>query len=152
MITPEQIAKDSESSQQTALFCHFAIEMRAGRYLECRWLFHIPNGGARGDDERSRMIAGGKMKAEGVKPGVADLSLPVARRGYYGLYIEMKKPAEKRKDNPRAGCSDKQNEFLDFAIKEGYAVGVCYSWIEAKELTLMQAGLCIIYQLMQMVG
>jgi hypothetical protein len=137
---PEQIAKESEGSHQAALFCHFANEMREGRYLECRWLHHIPNGGARGDDERSRMIAGGKMKAEGVKPGVSDLSLPVSRRGYHGLYIEMKKPKEQRADNPRAGCSDKQNEFLDFAIKEGYCVGVAYSWIEARDAIVWYLG------------
>jgi hypothetical protein len=31
-----------------------------------------------------------KLKAEGVRAGVADLCLPAARRGYHGLYIEMK--------------------------------------------------------------
>jgi hypothetical protein len=40
-------------------------------------LFAIANGGARGDDARSKMIRGAQMKAEGVKKGVPDIMLPV---------------------------------------------------------------------------
>lgn len=44
----------------------------------------IPNGG-----HRSKAVAG-KLKAEGVRAGVPDLLLPVERRGYIGLFIELK--------------------------------------------------------------
>jgi hypothetical protein len=41
-------------------------------------------------------------KAEGMKPGVLDLLLPVGRGGYYGLFIEMKRriavPSDVSKD------------------------------------------------------
>jgi len=54
------------------------------QFKELAWLFAIPNGG-----HRSKAQAG-KLKAEGVRAGVADLCLPIARRGYNALYIEMK--------------------------------------------------------------
>lgn len=47
-------------------------------------LYAIPNGGG-----RSKAQAG-MLKAEGVRKGVFDLCLPVARGGWHGLYIEMK--------------------------------------------------------------
>lgn len=47
-------------------------------------LFAVPNGGA-----RSKATAG-KLKAEGVMAGVADLILLVPRHGWHGLCIEMK--------------------------------------------------------------
>lgn len=49
-------------------------------------VFHIPNGGYRRKSEAAR------MKAEGVRPGVPDLCIPVARGDYHSLYIEMKAP------------------------------------------------------------
>lgn len=47
-------------------------------------LFAIPNGGG-----RSKATAG-RLKAEGVKAGVSDLFLSVARKGVHGLFVEMK--------------------------------------------------------------
>ena len=47
-------------------------------------IYHIPNGGSRGGRE------GALFKAQGVRSGVPDYHLPVARGGYHGLYIELK--------------------------------------------------------------
>lgn len=47
-------------------------------------LFAVPNGGA-----RSKATAG-KLKAEGVTAGVADLLLLIPSQGFHGLAIEMK--------------------------------------------------------------
>jgi hypothetical protein len=86
MITPEQLAGPSESSQQTALFCWLAQAAKT-QPLYAR-AYHIPNGGSRGDTADSRAIAGGKLKQEGVKAGVPDIHFPIARHGKLSLYIE----------------------------------------------------------------
>ena len=55
-------------------------------------IFAIPNGG-----QRSKAQAG-KLKAEGVKAGVPDLCLPLARHGYHGLFIELKVQGNRTSD------------------------------------------------------
>jgi hypothetical protein len=163
-MNPWQLAKTSESSQQTALFCFVAKAQRYGFDLafqrasyeagnidilaatgipvpELAWFHHIPNGGSRGDTEKSAKIAGGKLKAEGVKAGVLDCFWPMSRSNQYrtgiaycGLYIEMKRPDLKSKNNPTAGLSDEQKEFGQFVINSGYSAHVCYTWLEAAEV------------------
>lgn len=165
-MTPWQIAKESESSHQVALFCWAAKAQKYGFGIanfkpswgesiiathdkgdlvpELKWLHHIPNGGSRGDNARSRAIAGGQLKAEGVKSGVFDLFWPLVCKNhngefadqvrYAGLYIEMKRPSEKHKDYPKHGCSPTQIEFGFFAHMQGYYVTVCYTWEEAAKV------------------
>lgn len=60
------------------------VELNRKRLPGVDRIFAIPNGGKRGK------AAAGKLKAEGVRPGVLDLFLPLARGGYFGLFIEMK--------------------------------------------------------------
>lgn len=84
------------------------------------WLLHaIPNGG-----KRNKGVAK-KLKAEGVKAGVPDLFLPVARGQYHGLYIEMK--------NETGVIRDTQKIFQQEVEKQGYKVITCYSDMEAIE-------------------
>jgi len=47
-------------------------------------VYAIPNGG-----KRSKITAA-RLKAEGVRSGVPDYCLPVARGGYHALYVELK--------------------------------------------------------------
>lgn len=75
-------ATATEHQEQAALFER--VELEGRKYPELELLFAIPNGGLR--DKR----VAAKLKAEGVKPGVPDLCLPVARGRYHGLFIEMK--------------------------------------------------------------
>lgn len=77
------ISVPTESVEQQCLFRWAAFQ--SGKYPELKLLYHVPNGGSRKKSEA------GRFKAEGVKAGVPDLCLPVARGGYHGLYIELKR-------------------------------------------------------------
>ena len=58
-------------------------------------MHHIPNGG-----KRSKATAAG-LKAMGVRPGIPDYHLPVARSGYHSLYIEFKTASGRISDAQR---------------------------------------------------
>lgn len=77
-------------------------------------LFAVPNGGA-----RSKATAG-KLKAEGVVPGVADLLLLVHNGTSHGLAIEMK--------TPRGRQSPEQKEWGLLVSAHGYRYEVCRSF------------------------
>lgn len=101
----------SEHDEQVILFNLAALHET--QYPELAWLHAIPNGGLR--NQRVAI----KLKAEGVKAGVWDVFLPVARGGYHGLYIEMKYGKNK--------LTPSQREFQEFIDRQGYAHMVCYN-------------------------
>lgn len=72
-----------EDQEQVTLF-NWA-EMQSGKYPELRLMLHVPNGGKRNAAEAAR------LKAQGVKPGVPDIFLPIPRQGKHGLWIELKR-------------------------------------------------------------
>jgi hypothetical protein len=74
-------------------------------------LYHVANGGKRGKREAA------KLKRMGVKAGVPDLCLPVARGGFHGLYVEMK-----RLDGGRV--STEQTAWLAALHAAGHCVAV----------------------------
>src|SRR5262245_13782374 len=89
-----------------------------GAYPVLKLLYAVPNGG-----DRNLRVAR-KLKAEGVLAGVADLCLPAARRGYHGLYIEMKS---------EVGVATKeQKEFFRGLSGEGYCAVIANGFDEAK--------------------
>lgn len=106
-----------EGEEQEALF-RWAAYMK-GLYPEIELLYHIPNGGSRNPAEAAN------LKRQGVKAGVPDLCLPVARGRYHGLYIELKVGRNKP--------SDKQKKWLLALNAQGYAAAVCYGWESAAE-------------------
>ncbi len=108
----------SESEEQQALFQW--AEMMSKRFPELSLLYHIPNGGA-----RSKGTAG-RLKAEGVKSGVPDICLPVAKGDYHGLYIEMKVGNNKPTAN--------QIVWINALKSQGYQAKVCYGWLEASSV------------------
>lgn len=59
-------------------------------------------------------------KAMGVKKGVPDLCLPVARGGFHGLYIEMKTPSGK--------ASEAQRWWVMALKEQGYRAAVCHGY------------------------
>ena len=73
--------KTYEDDEQETLF-EWA-EIQAAKYPVLELMYHTPNGGKRD------ITTAKKLKRRGVKPGVPDVCLPVARGNYHGLYIEM---------------------------------------------------------------
>ena len=74
----------SEHDEQARLI-EWAEWMAKTKSPDYALLFAIPNGGQR------NKVTAAKLKAEGVKPGVPDLFLPVPKGIYCGLFIEMKR-------------------------------------------------------------
>lgn len=105
----------SESEEQMSLFRWAGYNK--GAYPDLQWMYHIPNGGKRSITTAKR------LKAEGVKPGVPDVCLPVPKGEYHGLYIEMKARKNKTTKN--------QDEWLTALSSNGYSTAVCYGWEEA---------------------
>lgn len=114
----------SEDDEQIRLFR--MVEALIPRYPDLRLLFHVPNGGLRSKATARR------MKAMGVKAGVPDLCLPVARGGYHGLAIEMKVGRNK----PTAA----QRWWITELGRQGYKVAVCYGAEEAMALLVGYLG------------
>ena len=86
------------------------------RSLTCpalKLLHHIPNEGKRSPQQ------GAMMKQAGLKSGVPDLFLPVAKNGFHGLYIELKNGHKKPTAN--------QTWWLEKLSEQGYACYVCES-------------------------
>lgn len=67
-----------------------------------------------------RLPIGAAMKARrsGMKKGMPDISLPVPRNGYHGLFIELKRKAG-------GVVSKEQKEWLAFLTAQGYRAVVC---------------------------
>lgn len=108
----------SESQEQKWLFEWARLRERA--VPELKLLFHIPNEGKR------TKATGGKMVAEGLKSGVPDLFLPVARGCFHGLFIEMK-----RVKGGRVSLS--QHDWITELVRQGYRCVICRGWEEAKD-------------------
>lgn len=148
-INPEYLSKSgTEHGEQTALFCWAnqarmfgfdtadtmdwygkpasQLQYHGQNYAipQLEWMYAIPNGGGRSAAE------GGRLKAEGVKGGVADVCLPVpvdhGLAKFHGLYIEMKKA----KGIP-SNVSDDQIKFARFVLGHYYHWEVCFGWREA---------------------
>lgn len=110
---------ETEHGQQVAVFM-WATEVRAS-YPLLELLFAIPNGGMRDK------ITASRLKAEGVKSGVPDLFLPVARYPYHGLFIEMKKVTDGKLSKVQ---KDKWHPDL---TKQGYYVATCHGFQQARD-------------------
>ena len=105
----------SEHTEQAALFEWAAWNQNKDAALNM--LYAVPNGGKRD------IATAKRLKAEGVRAGVPDVFLPVARMGYHGFYIELKVGKNK--------TSAEQNAWLEALKAEGYMVDVSYGWQEA---------------------
>ncbi len=110
--------KSCEETEQINLFRWAAFA--ENKYPELKLMYHVPNEGKRS------AITGSRLKQAGLKPGVPDIVLPVARGGYIGLYIELKYGKNKLTEN--------QKDWLGGLRVESHLTAVCYGWEQAKEL------------------
>lgn len=110
----------SEHLQQKTLIN--MVDWHAKRHPDLAMLYAVPNGSA-----RHKAVAG-KLRAEGVRSGVPDLCLPVARGGCHGLYIELKTATGR--------VQASQRDWMARLEAQGYRAVVCRGWREAwAELT-----------------
>jgi len=134
---PEQLAKSgTEDGEQMALFCwaRQLINEYPETFACLEWMFAIPNGGSRGGNKQQAMAVGGKLKATGVKKGVADVMLPVGAHGLNGLFIEMKKAPEF--GGKQGDASPEQRAFIVAMRANNYGACVCCGWREAAKVIL----------------
>lgn len=129
-LTPDQLVAKSktEHSIQTAFFAWAAIV----KHPELEWMHAIPSGG-----ERNPIVAG-RMKAEGVRKGVWDVFLPVAKNGLCGMYIEFKRP--EHRNHKQGGLTDDQVKF-GMAVHASYRMKVAYTWREAAQAVCEYLGI-----------
>lgn len=125
----------SEHAEQVLLFS-FA-RMQEPRHPELRLMFAIPNAGGYSGGFKSNVARVVRMKREGLKPGVPDVCLPVARGGFHALYIEMKrlKPRMTKTKGMRYDATKQtpeQIEWMDRLSEAGNLVAVCTSAQEAQ--------------------
>ena len=105
-----------EDAEQRVIFQWAAMETAARPELGL--LYAIPNGGKRA------IKTAVALKKQGVKRGVPDMCLPVARGGYHGLYIELKRQ--------KGGVvSETQKIWITALAKQGYKAVVCKGAEEA---------------------
>lgn len=89
-------------------------------WLQKKYILHfaVPNGGS-----RNRLEAF-KLKRTGTVAGVPDLVIPLARKGYHGLFLELKRQ--------RGGVlTDAQKYWLEQLNREGYLAKVAKGAKEA---------------------
>lgn len=114
-------ARPDPTEEQEQIWVFQWAAMNLGVYPELEFLYHVPNGGMRSKAEA------GRFKAAGVKAGVPDLCLPVARQGFHGLYIEMKRAHGGRR-------SIQQMRWMDALAANGYRVELCRGWEETVDV------------------
>ena len=103
-----------EAMEQQALF-------RWAAYIpEIKYMYAVPNGGSR------HRLEAANLKKQGVKAGVPDICLPLAKGKYHGLYIEMKYGRNK----PSSSLA----EYISYLNREGYKAVVCYGFEAARKV------------------
>lgn len=152
-MTPDQLAKSgTEHGEQRALFAFLKVAQRHGFATAWAWaergdmtvfqsspyatsnveqhpeldrIFAIPNGGLRDK------ITAAKLKHEGVKSGVPDVFFPLTTPRFAGLFIEMKRSADKATKRRAGVTSDTQDDWIGYLRRASYAVSVCFDWRSA---------------------
>ena len=112
----------TEDGHQYAVMLWAAQESVRAKWPELARLYHIEN------ERRCSPQEAARRRRMGVKRGVPDLCLPVARGGYHGLYIELKTPTGR--------TTVEQRWWLGNLNADGYCAFPCYGWKQARDLLL----------------
>jgi hypothetical protein len=72
------------------------------------------------------------LKRSGLTPGIPDLQIFCARKGFHGLYIEMKAP--KTATAQKGRLTPLQQECIDYLNAQGYLARVAWGFEEAKKI------------------
>lgn len=108
----------SESTEQQLVF-EWA-SWNKNKYPGLETMYHVPNEGKRSAS------TGRRLKREGLKSGVSDICVPVAKSGYSNLYIELKTGKNK--------ATESQLEFIGGINKYGGKALVVYEAENAIEV------------------
>lgn len=104
----------TEKDEQIALFDW------AQYRTDLQLMFHIVNEGRRSVQHTASLIR------QGMKQGVPDIFLPVAKGRYHGLFIELKRKYGGRQ-------TPEQKAWQTALLEQGYAACVCKGFDEAKD-------------------
>lgn len=121
--TPRQPRVDHEGVEQAALVLWLRGEQQRGTAVGLAYehTYHVPNGG-----QRNKKTAA-DLKRQGVKAGVSDLVVKLARGGWHGLYLEFKATPPHH-----AATAKSQREWLALAEAQGYCAVLARGLDEAK--------------------
>lgn len=76
-------------------------------------IVHIPN-------EGKRTLANGRQLARmGLRRGFPDLFIPTARKGYHGMFIELKRDI-------KCKATEHQQKWIDYLNRQGYYAVICH--------------------------
>lgn len=117
----------TEHQEQCALF-EWA-ELYSCRYPDLHGLYAIPNAGGYTGGYARNVVRVKEMLREGVRPGYPDVGLDVARGGYHGLRIEMKRVRG-------SDTSAAQKAWHLWLTEQGYYVAVCEGAEAAEKVIL----------------
>lgn len=116
--TSPEIPLLKESQIQMQCVDWFSHQYRS--LFEAGKLVHIAN------ERKCSSRAGRELNKMGVRKGIPDLSLFIAKKGYHGLFIEMKRPREYPRPEQRAMMASLE--------EEGYKCVVCRSLEEFRKI------------------
>lgn len=104
----------TEKDEQIALFDW------ASYRTDLQLMFHIPNEGRRSVQHTQSLLR------QGMKPGVPDIFLPIAKGRYHGLFIEMKRKFGGRQ-------TPEQKAWQTALLENGYCSCVCRGFEDARD-------------------
>ena len=108
----------TEDDEQAALF--YYLDSQTGKYPDLALAYHVPNGANYGPNPKLRVIQATRMRRIGLKKGVPDVVIPIARGGYHGLYIEMKRTKQ------GSEWTEEQKWYAMALTRQGYKTELCY--------------------------